>query len=140
MKDKLLYGTIGLLVGIVVMQWTMPSGQAAGTTASGVVAMAENPESNEVYVLDINGHVWSNKPCWSRVNGFDPPMPTSQIKFWQFRGLVTTDDHVWTWAASQAHPEGEYQDCGAWPGSPVGLQQSTLGTVKAKFSAKDGKQ
>ena len=45
MKDKLLYLTIGVLIGIIVMQWAMPAGQASLVTAPvGNVIAASNDE------------------------------------------------------------------------------------------------
>jgi len=141
MKDKLLYGTIGLLVGIVVMQWAMPSGQASMATESGVVAINMDPGDNSAYVLDENGHVWFNRGspvCWQRVVGMDPPLPPGQIKLWQLRGFVTNDNHVWSFVGL-APGSAPWQDCGPWPGSPVANEQSTWGKVKAKFGGKADK-
>lgn len=143
MRDKLLFGTIGLLVGIVVMQWTMPSGHANVIVPGTAIVAVQDRESGpgaELLALDQNGLVWiSQGPgrCWVRESLYDPPMPVGQIKFWQYGSIVTTDNHVWM--ADLVNGHYQWHDCGAWPGAPLPTHQSTWGKVKAKFGSKDGK-
>lgn len=147
MKDKLLFGTIGLLVGVVVMQWSMPSGQVAFATyvdhsANGIIAHDGDR------FLDDTGNTWEINPglygqpvqCWTlSEQSLSPPVPVNQIKFWDGARLVTNDNRGWVLVGLNGVPE-RWHDCGPWPGGPVSTQQSTWGKIKSTFSGKGDKQ
>ena len=143
MKDRLLFGTIGLLVGVVVMQWTMPEGQANVTVQdAGIIAVQDRGDGpgSELLALDQLGQVWiSQGParCWVREPLYDPPMPVNQIKFWQYSMIITLDNH--TWLAMPSNGTYQWSDCGAWPGAPVSSNQATFGSVKAQYRPKADK-
>lgn len=146
MKDRLLFGTIGLLVGVVVMQWTVTVPGRIGSVqasmvdhgATGIVAQ-DGP-----WCLDQNGNVWisylSDPPvptgtCWQAHTSWNPPMPVSEIKFWSHESIITTSDHEW----SKQGTNDPWVDCGAWPGVPLATEQSTWGKIKSTFSPKGDK-
>jgi len=109
-RDRLLYLTIGMLVGMVVMQWTMPSAEASRVFPGGVVAISDH------FVLDENGAVWYLPPVspasWER-SAPDPPVPVSQIKFWEVWLFVTIDNIAWVYTGS---PVTGWENAGPWPG------------------------
>jgi len=130
MKDRLLYLTIGLLVGIVVMQWTMPTGQASGVhPGTGIISL----DDNLPYCLDENGVVWWLLPMdpWTAPGaGYDPPVLVSQIKFWNRWYVITTDNIAW-------HSNGNnWTNLGPWPGGPVQSKSETWGRIKGKYEGK----
>ncbi len=144
MKDKLLFGTIGLLVGVVVMQWTMPNGYASYVSPNtGIIAAQGGMDiSAFVEVLDQDGKIWRCDPqdgqaCWAQEVNQTIPVTPSALKFWSKRWAVTIDNHVWIYDV-YANPVG-WHDCGAWPGGPVAANQTTFGKVKAMFQPKSGK-
>ena len=74
----------------------------------GIVAAAEN------VLLDSEGRVWQmDTGVWVRHPEMDPPLPVSDILFWDVRYLVSTDSHFWVL-------QGPYwYDWGYWPTSEV---------------------
>ena len=138
MKDKLLYLTIGVLIGIVVMQWrsndnprtsfvSVPSA-AAGVVVDGVGIVSQFGN----HVLDQNGQSWFiSTSCWEP----DPlgyvwplPVPVDQIKFWHPGGPIVTKDNIaWAWGS------GNWYSCGPWPGAPVPTSPGTWGSVKGLY-------
>jgi hypothetical protein len=136
MKDKLLYLTIGLLIGIVVMQWgvssrtvLVPSARAGLVYPGNDIAAFEDGT-----VLDRLGQVWraSNDQCWVRDALFDPPVPVSDIREWGYGQFVTNSWELWTVDSS-----GQWHNCGPWPGQPVPTEQNSWGDIKTKLN-KDG--
>ena len=77
MKDRLLYVTIGVLLGVVVMQWAMPTGQATVTTApvGNIIGMSAGG------VLLSNGEMWKLDLSSGWVKRGDLPIPASQVQF-----------------------------------------------------------
>lgn len=154
MKDKLLFGTIGLLVGVVVMQWTMPAGHAEYVANDSGIISATLSRLNslgqprcEVQLLDENGRSWRfgigtsvEEPllCWSQTNTV-LPVPVGDVKFWGEEFVVTKANEVWIWGNCDYVGTTGWVNCGPWPGSPVAAAQSTWGKVKAKFSGKADK-
>jgi hypothetical protein len=135
MRDKLLFATIGLLVGIVVMQWTMPTSNANVTVPnSGIMAVEDT--DGWLLMLDQNGDAWvvNQGPNWVRYPDYDPPVPANQNKFWQRDKIITIDSHAWIYGFYNGSVQRN--DFGPWPGSPVAIQQSTWGKVKAAFGGK----
>ena len=137
MKDKLLYLTIGLLIGIVVMQWTMPVGQAADAIiGSGVIEVESD------IVLDEYGVVWylrtnNDDPRWERYSGghyypTELPVPVSQIKLWSAGTLITQDNVAWR----VSDDSYLWVNCGPWTGGPVPTSPTTWGGVKGKYEGK----
>lgn len=138
MKDKLLFGTIGLLVGIVVMQWTMPQGRATVVTppVGNVIAQTGNGG-----VLTEDGVVWGTTQPegpgtpWSWYRPVPPlPVPVDQVHFITDVALVDKSGNFWRVDGTQ------WVNIGQPPTSPVSTSESTWGKVKAKFSAKGDKQ
>lgn len=138
MKDKLLFGTIGLLVGIVVMQWTMPLGSASVVTppVGGVVAA----EGGAVLMTD--GSIWlldsraDGTRWWHRIS--DLSMPIGQVQFFLGNGaLVDKNGDTWAIGPTEGDPWLNY---GQPPVAPLANNQSTWGKVKAKFSGNGDKQ
>jgi hypothetical protein len=131
MKDKLLLGTIVALVVIVVMQWTMPSGQASISTGpvGGVVS------SDQGSVLMADGSIWviggvSGHDDWIQTGTL--PMPPSQVLYWDAGGGNVVDKNGDFWS-----DRGQgWHDYGKPPIGPVANEQSTWGKVKAKFNGK----
>jgi len=132
MKDKLLFGTIGLLVGIVVMQWTMPSGQATIITqpVGGVVS------HQDYHVLMVDGSVWyldqgvapQVPPYWRKLD--DLPIPVDQVQFFSAAGIVDKNGDL------LASLDQGWHNYGHPPVSPVAVEQSTWGKIKSQFSTK----
>jgi len=135
MKYKLLFGTIGLLIGIVVMQWTMPK-----SDASVVMPPVGGVLANETgSVLMTDGSMWQLEQLpggtghWLRMN--ESPIPVGQIQFFSGPGRFV-DKNGDMWAIGDTD---EWVNYGRPAIGPVAAEQSTLGKVKAKFSGKDGK-
>jgi hypothetical protein len=133
MKDKLLFGTIGLLVGVVVMQWTMPSGQAGvvGPTVGVVV-----DQLGERHVLGVDGGIWEfaysqATPQW--VKTLDLPVPVAQVHFIEGYGFVDKNGDLWE------RGTGQWVNRGQPPVGPVPTSQATFGQVKAQYKSKGDK-
>ena len=127
MKDRLLFGTIGLLVGIVVMQWTMPSGNAEVVTNPVGVIVAQ--VGNRV-VVGIDGGYWNANTdgTWSKVKQL--PVPLAEIHFIESAfGFVDVNGNLW-------NGDGEWVNLGQPPIGPIATDQSTWGKIKAKFTGK----
>jgi hypothetical protein len=124
MKDRLLYLTIGLLVGIVVMQWTMPSANATIVTSpiNGIVAIAEE------YVLSVNGDLWTIDQFGTWL-----PIPVAQVQFIDAQGgllyLLDKSGNYWAlhWTADH------WVNYGRPPIEPVSTTKDTWGGVKGKY-------
>jgi hypothetical protein len=138
MKDKLLFGTIGLLVGIVVMQWTMPSGQAIATAMpSGTIVATMGAR-----VLAVDGNVW----LWSGQYGWEnrgpiPVPPASVVSIEQDNdwgtALLDTDGNYWL--DDSTTPEGVFMNRGQPPAGPISTAPATFGKVKAQYQRKEAK-
>lgn len=130
MKDKLLYGTIGLLVGIVVMQWTMPSGRASVVTAPVGVVVAADSDA----VLATDGSVWFfHQPsnAWLQIGQL--PFAVSEVQFFTHTdGFVVVRKNGDQWE----YLNNEWVNNGQPPIGPVANEQSTWGKIKAKFQGK----
>ena len=130
MKDKLLYGTIGLLVGIVVMQWTMPPTGASVVTppVGNVVGL------RATCVLMTDGSVWQlvdngGAREWRHISHVT--MPIANIQFFECGSLVDKNGDMW----EESSP-GQWVNYGQPPIGPVASDQSTWGKVKAQFNKK----
>ena len=135
MKDKLLYLTIGLLIGIVVMQWTMPTGRAS---------IVQPPVGNIVaadydWVLTHNGEIWKYymgyPQGWQKVGSV--PLPPEQIQFihstWLEGPLAMVDKSGNWWR--QTNPD-YWVNLGQPPVAPVPTSPDTWGGVKGKYEGK----
>ena len=134
MKDKLLYLTIGILIGIVVMQWAMPVGKATVVTApvGNLIALLGQDK-----VLTTNGELWTLQGgSWQlqglipiSINdvqfvGFDPPSiryPNEPI------GIIDKSGNLW-----QGYP-GNWTNYGPPPTGSVPTPSETWGNVKGKY-------
>lgn len=127
MKDRLLYLTIGLLIGVVVMQWTMPSGRASVVLEeAGIVAMHSAGLSSAL-LLDQTGAVWLQSDpsaCWQREARFDVPISGASIKFWTPYQLVSKVDHAWV-LSDTGNGNYAWHDCGRWPGGSVDIEHQS---------------
>lgn len=137
MKDRLPYLIIGVLIGIVVMQWGVNSQPSITTqliaspigsnylNGSGILAIVYQD------VLDENGQVWrlsgSEEACWTRLSDWDVPVQVDQIKLWSQLLLITNENIAWR------NTNGTWVNCGPWPGASVPAEQSTLGEIKNKI-------
>lgn len=134
MKDKLLYGTIGLLVGLVVMQWTMPSGQASITTGpvGGVVSLDQGS------VLMADGSIWvigGVGPYDDWIHTGTLPISPDQVLYWDAPGGNVVDKNGDFWSDR----DQGWHNYGKPPVGPVANEQSTWGKVKSKFRGGDEK-
>jgi len=137
-KDKLPYLTIGVLIGVVVMQWTMPSGQVSNAQVqSGAIALESGT------VLDSNGDTWlivydhtatGWVPIVERIDfPAELPVPVEQVKLWSGGSLITQDNVAWH--TSNTSPS-YWINCGPWPGGAVQMKPDTWGGVKSKYEPK----
>ncbi len=122
MKDRLLYLMIGVLIGIVVMQWTMPSGQAIVTTSpvGHVVALAGDVAITE------SGEMWYYHTAQGWTKYGDLPFPINELHF------ATMQDAAITFIDRS----GNYWDYDINRGQPpvsIPTDQSTLGKLKGKY-------
>jgi hypothetical protein len=133
-KDNLLYLTIGLLIGIVVMQWTMPSGQASSALSnSGIVGI-----DGGTVALDEYGHTWwvaLTEPHWRLLDQWsdypaDLPVAVSDVKLWSYRFLITQDNIAWLLPDDTG---ALWINCGPWPGGSVPTAPNTWGGVKSLY-------
>ena len=141
MKDRFLYLTIGVLVGVVVTQWM--TGRQAEVSVYGpslanasvvdptldVVAIAENQ------VLDRLGNSWDFPgDCWNPGNPlFSVPIPVADIKFWTPVIFLAKNGDLWRNTTGAAG----WVNCGPWPGAPVPTSEDSWGSVKDKYKGKD---
>ena len=136
MKDRLLYLTIGVLLGIIVMQWTMPEGQATVVTppVGSVVAV------HDEWALTANGEVWQwTGPPTNWVSRGFVDVPVSQIQFFSLdKGggkilVVYKDGNSW----ERQFVGGSWVTRGQPPVAPVPVSPNTWGSIKDKFKGKD---
>jgi hypothetical protein len=132
MKDKLLFGTIGLLVGVVVMQWMMPSGRAELVDPPvGVIVGQEG-----VWVVTVDGGVWTlngNPRVWERVDQQQLPIPTAQLRSWTANAFIDSNGDLWEWVVN------EWVNRGQPPVGPIATSPATFGKVKAQYKPKGEK-
>lgn len=70
--------------------------------------------------LDSNGHTWNLHPTegWTRMPGYDPPVPIDEILFWHYHYLVTMNLEAWT-------VDGGWHSIGKWPDLPAAVDGSS---------------
>ena len=142
MKDKLLFLTIGLLIGIVVMQ--------AGFTSRTVVvpvAHAEVPPTGLIFAdgshfMDEQGQVWwlteaNHEAQWAFAGTWPAPVPVpvSEIKFWSAAGkyVVAIDNTGYLWDDYYGR-----WNMVVWPGGqPVPTEGSSWGSIKSNLEGND---
>jgi hypothetical protein len=136
MKNQLRYLTIGVLIGIIVMQWTMPTGKAGviAPPAGEVVAVAHQ------YLVTRDGRLWRFNPQYDPAypSGFEEgtlPMPVENVKFfsytpgyWALFWIVDASGNVWV-----KDGVSHWRDCGPPPAQPVPTRQETWGGVEGKY-------
>jgi hypothetical protein len=135
MKDKLLYLTIGLLIGVVVMQWRMPSGQATIITppVGDIVGVAGD------HVLATNGDLWVYLPTgdgWTFAGSI--PVPVNQVQFIDSNDpseltLVDKSGNCWRRVGGGGVA---WVNRGGPPIGPVQTKPETWGGVKGKYDGK----
>jgi hypothetical protein len=141
MKDKILFLTIGLLIGLVVMQWGVTSRTTVVPMAraftsdlprTGLVLTNGNyfmDEQGDVWVLSDNNHdaQWGFAGTWPAPS----PIPVSEIKFWGdgCKQIVAHDNTGYLWDEYYSRWNSVH-----WPGSqPVPTAPSTWGGVKSQL-------
>ena len=137
MRDRLLFTTIGLLVGIVAMQWTMPSGQASivdsSVSAGSVVGVAT--EGFIFSILTSDGSIY-----WISESGFEfklsIPIPVSDVAFYcgDDEGLIAKNGDVWKVTNAQGQ---NWVNLGPAPGDPVPTQGKSWGKIKNQYGGKN---
>lgn len=131
MRERILLVMVGLLLGIVVMQWTMPEGRAdvVGAPVGNVVSIESN------CVLTTDGSFWHLTTTgpetvgWERIS--ELPMPVADVRFFGCTRIVDKNGDVW----EERNP-GDWVNYGQPPTSPVAAEPSTWGKIKAKFGGK----
>jgi hypothetical protein len=134
-KDRLLYLIIGLLVGVVVMQWTMPAGQATVAIDPVGPVIAVTPGG----VVTWNGELWGyTSGSWFKRG--DLPFPASQLRFivdnLPNEILIDTNGDYWTGIPST----GTWTNHGQPPVAPVPTSQQSWGMLKGHYQAKGDKK
>lgn len=134
MRERILHVLVGVLLGVVVMQWTMPSSEAsiASGPTGGVVCLDQG------YVLMNDGSIWVNTGA-GNANGWTQtgtlPMSPSQVLYWDAPNGIVIDKNGDFWSGRS---DG-WRNYGKPPIVPLAVDQSTWGKVKAKFGSKEGK-
>ncbi len=141
MKNRLLYITIGVLVGIVVTQWTMPASEATGVfPGPGIIAgggYLALDEFGRTWVIELKDPDGTFNPKWVPAEERfsipnELPAPVSNIKFWSHGSIITQDGYAWMLRDDTQPPE--WVSCGRWgPGGTVPAQENTWGGVKGKY-------
>jgi hypothetical protein len=131
MKDRFFYLTIGALIGIVVMQWAMPSGQATIVTEpiSGIVALAPPYivlENGEFWTIDQFGNFYQNPELTL-------PIPTEQVQFIESSGnillwMVDKNGNFW----SRGYTEDFWVNHGN-PDPSVQNYSTSWGKIKSNY-------
>ena len=149
MKERLLYMTIGVLIGIVVMQWgsSIPSGvvpvnayYAGGE--SDIIAFTGGQQPHlGAHILVEDGSVWEFnwESGWVSNSFVSPPCPVTDVKFWGINVVITKSNDLWAYnAKGDNYPYYlEWHNYGPWPGSSVPAEESTFGKIKSLFKGKD---
>jgi len=91
-------------------------------------ALDEFGSAWEIYVNTVPGGNF----CWERVIQHDPHLPLDQIKYWEPRVIISTDNHLWV---DNGESIPQWEDCGVWPGGTVETQQQSWGSTKTKYNA-----
>jgi len=123
---KFFYVSLGILALSIAYQLGAGSVRADfdDSTNSPIVGMHGDN------VLDRNGEVWSLfSLSWDRRPTQDPPVPISEIRFWQVNQLITHDDVAWAWSG---YPDFEWVNIGPYPGT-VSVEAESFGSTKGRF-------
>ena len=130
MAKKFTYVCLGILALAVAFHLGAHYGGAqtyVDHVSGGIVAFHPS------MVLLDNGEVWdcSGVPSgWTRQPDSDPPIPVSQIKFWERDSFVTSSNEMW-------HREGtEWVNYGSPPGL-VSTRATTWSQIKAEFRERE---
>lgn len=152
MKDRIFYLTLGVLVGVIVMQWGVirkngntpfnvpPASAGVVIDDTGIIAITGGHDT-QVFLLDEFGQKWEanayNDPCWQLyrypLECANLPVPVSEMKFWTGRTIVTHNNELWQCKTEPENPPMGWRNCGQWPGGPVETSPSTWGNVKGKY-------
>jgi hypothetical protein len=127
MAKKFMFVCLGLLALAVTFHLGAQYGQAGYVdhSATGIVALDREK------VLLENGEVWEAQNIgtgWTRSPDWDPPVPVSDIRFWDGTTLVTVNGQMW-----HVEPVVGWHNYGAPPGGAA-TQPSTWGSIKAQFN------
>lgn len=72
-----------------------------------IVATSGKFSSSTTFVLDRFGHAWEYVPVgWARRVIDDPPMPLSEVMYWEEGGVITTSGDLWHWAGDHWENHG----------------------------------
>jgi hypothetical protein len=134
MAKKFMFVCIGLLALTVAFLLGAQFGRAGYVdhSTTGIVSTYGDMWTQTALFLMDNGQVWSCDALGHWVLRGDypcsPPIPVSQIKFWNYYSVVTENNDVWTWNSGL----NTWANAGPPPGG-VATQPSTWGSIKAQF-------
>jgi hypothetical protein len=130
MAKKFMYVCLGILALVAAFHLGARYGRAdtiVDHSTGGIVAVYYRMGPAVDALLD-NGEVWSYYvgSGWEHTMGYDVPIATAEIKFWNLTTLVTASNELWS------HSSSGWQDYGAPPGVTL-TQPTTWGRIKAEF-------
>ncbi len=102
------------------------SGSVVGDYTTGVVAVSL---ADYHRLLLDTGEVWrwdQTDFSWEQLTDWSPPVPITQIKFWEGKMFISASDELWFCDA------GVWQNIGTPPGL-VATQPTAWGEIKAEF-------
>lgn len=122
MNDRaktIMYIGIGIMALCLVVHFGPQETQADINPTGDVFAQ------HGMWVLTTDGRVFTvqgndNGWNWTRVENYDPPIPTTEISMWNHEHLVARNGDVWSWY----YPGGvaTWQNCGP-PPIPTGVSE-----------------
>ncbi|MFC1799452.1 hypothetical protein ACFL2Z_00865 [Candidatus Eisenbacteria bacterium] len=126
MAKKFMFVCFGILALVIAFHLGAQYGQAGYVdhTATGIISF------DGYYVLLDDGTVWCTPPSggWSQEHSeFTPPVPISQIKFWQRWACISTNDEYWEYVGPG------WVNHGSPPIGPTSTQPTTWSKIKAEF-------
>jgi hypothetical protein len=98
---------------------------------SGVVAtmMYANPDPGYVFMLKSTGEVWRLQPWtleWDYFEYFTPPVPVSEVEWWDVWTVITKSGDVWRNAATEWFLVGQIPTSAAAQSSNGQLAEATI--------------
>jgi hypothetical protein len=130
MVKKFMYVCLGILALAVAFHLGARCGCASivDHSTTGIIAHSSS------FVLLESGEIWrcEDSPfgTWTQYVECTPPVPVSQVKFWDPFHIVTQSDEVWWYFESGEH--SGWNSFGTPPGG-VATQPTTWSRIKAEF-------
>lgn len=146
MKERSLFLTIGVLLGVVIAQrmfdpntfLVSPANAEYVAHGPGIVAFDSRGGGDDAFALDQNGQTWRIPRGWDQppiecgwVPGGFIPVAVAQVKFWGTDWFITMNNEAWF-----RHGD-EWRNCGVWPGGTVPAANDSWGSMKKKY--RDGR-